>query len=333
MAKKMLQGDEAVAEAAIAAGMGFFAGYPITPASEVMVHLIKKKANAVQFEDEIASVNAIIGASMAGAKAMTATSGPGFSLMQEGIGLAAMTRTPIVIVDVMRVGPSTGMPTLPAQGDILQSMHGSHGDYFPLVFYPNSVPEIYKVTIDAFNAAEEIQGPVTVLIDGYLGHLYETFDVPEFKIIERSRPALGDVGGRHFTGLVAEDGIPKTQDAEVHKKIMADMKNAQEETAKKYDLYEYVDKGSDTLVIAFGAVSRAVSGMEYSLFRPIRMFPVVEKLTEIAAKYKNIAVVEMNTGQYSKVIERVLRRKVTTIPLLGGRIEMEEIRDGLQRLP
>ncbi|MFH1063655.1 MAG: 2-oxoacid:acceptor oxidoreductase subunit alpha [Candidatus Woesearchaeota archaeon] len=334
MTKKMMQGSQAVAEGAIAAGLTFFAGYPITPATEILNALIRRKeVKAFQFEDEIASANAIIGASMAGAKSMTATSGPGFSLMQESIGLAAMTRTPVVIVNVMRVGPSTGMPTMAAQGDIMQSRFGSHGDYFPIVFYPNSASEIYTTTIHAFNAAEELQGPVILLLDALISNLYETFEAPVIDIVPRKRKPMGTVGNRHLTGLVSEDGIPKTQDAGIYKEIIHDMQNAQEETAAKHALYEYIKKDSDTLLIAFGATSRLLSDIgQHSIFRPIRMFPVIDELKSIASKYKKIVVIEMNTGQYSQVIGQFLKRDVTTIPLLGGNIHLEEIRDGLSRL-
>jgi 2-oxoglutarate ferredoxin oxidoreductase subunit alpha len=334
MAKKLLQGDEAIASAARHAGMNFFGGYPITPASEILHYIVQKEdVKVVQFEDEIASINACIGASMAGAKAMTATSGPGFSLMQEGIGYAHMTKTPVVIVNVMRVGPSTGMPTMPSQGDILQCKYGSHGDYFPIVFYPNSVSEIYKVTFDAFNAAEEMEGPVILLSDGYLGHLYETFDMPEFKVAERKRKPIG-FDSRHFTGLLSEDEVPKTQDAELYKKLMIDMKKRQEDAAKKYNSYEYIDNKSDTLLISYGSVSRLMYKYKdkYSYFRPIRIFPMIEDLKKIAKDYKKIIIVEMNTGQYKLEVEALLKREVNFIPILGGKINIKEVENELQKI-
>src|SRR3989304_5143038 len=160
MTKQLLQGNHAIALAAEVAGLKFFAGYPITPASEIIHEMVNKKhIKVLQMEDEIASINAVIGASLAGLRAMTATSGPGFSLMQESIGLAHMMEVPLVIVNVQRVGPSTGMPTLPAQGDIIQCIHGSHGDYFPIVFYPNSVLELYTYTVMVFSCEEEFLIP------------------------------------------------------------------------------------------------------------------------------------------------------------------------------
>src|SRR4030067_745164 len=201
--KSLIMGNQAVACGALKAGMPFFAAYPITPASEIMHELAGREPEIVfiHAEDEIASIHMVIGASLAGRKAMTSTSGPGMSLKQEGIGLAHMMEVPLVIVNVQRVGPSTGMPTLPAQGDILQCKHGSHGDYFPIVFYPNSVAELYKYTVMAFNAAEESLSPVILLRHGYISPLYETI-VPhrDFEVRKRSRPPLG-TGNRHFQGL------------------------------------------------------------------------------------------------------------------------------------
>src|SRR3989339_1399655 len=214
MTKQLLQGNHAIALAAEVAGLKFFAGYPITPASEIIHEMVNKKhIKTLQMEDEIASVNAVIGASLAGLKAMTATSGPGFSLMQESIGLAHMMEVPLVIVDVQRVGPSTGMPTLPSQGDIMQARYGSHGDYNPIVLYPNSVSECYKYTIEAYNASEESRSPVILLLDGFLGHLYETVDLEavKAKILPRKQLPLGQ-GKRNFTGLLSRDGIPCTKD-------------------------------------------------------------------------------------------------------------------------
>ena len=212
MDRKLLQGNQAIVLGAIEAGVNFFAGYPITPASDIIHEFVEiNKVKTVQMEDEIASINAIIGASLAGAKAMTATSGPGFSLMQESIGLAHMMEVPIVIVNVQRVGPSTGMPTMPAQGDVMQSRYGSHGDYFPIVFYPNSVEELYKYTVSAFNASEESLSPVILLSDEYVSHLYETISVDKkFNVTDRSRSPLGS-SNRHFTGLSHEGSIPKNR--------------------------------------------------------------------------------------------------------------------------
>ena len=317
--------------AAEVAGLKFFAGYPITPASDIIHEMVHKKhIKALQMEDEIASINAVIGASLAGLKAMTATSGPGFSLMQERIGLAHMMEVPLVIVNVQRVGPSTGMPTLPAQGDIIQCIHGSHGDYFPIVFYPNSVSELYKYTVMAFNAAEESMSPVILLSDGYISHLYETI-VPhrDFETKKHDRPPLG-TGNRHFTGLSHKDSLPKTSDVDNYRRLITRLREKQQLTAQRYNSYEYLQcsKDTDTLLISYGALSRVAYYFKdnFSLYRPIRMFPIVEEIKIIAPRYKRIIIMEMNTGQYAHEIERILHRAVEFIPILGGRIDLAEIK-------
>ncbi|MEB2309125.1 MAG: thiamine pyrophosphate-binding protein [Candidatus Brocadiaceae bacterium] len=331
MPKKLLQGNEAIAQAAEAAGLQFFAGYPITPASEIIHEMVNKKhIKTMQMEDEIASINAVIGASLAGLKAMTATSGPGFSLMQESIGLAHMMEVPLVIVNVQRVGPSTGMPTLPAQGDVIQCIHGSHGDYFPIVFYPNSVFELFRYTIAAFNAAEESMSPVILLSDGYISHLYETI-VPHYDctITPRSRPALG-MGNRHFTGLSHKGSVLKTSDVDNYRQLIASFREKQQMTAQRHNYFEYLEcsRETDTLLISYGALSRAAYYFknDFALYRPIRMFPAVEEIREIASRYKRIRMMEMNMGQYVYEIERMLHREVEFIPILGGRIDLGEIK-------
>ncbi|MGB9810072.1 MAG: 2-oxoacid:acceptor oxidoreductase subunit alpha, partial [Caldanaerobacter sp.] len=195
MSKVLMQGNEAVVEGAIRAGMRFYAGYPITPSTEIAELCAEKLpfvgGKFIQMEDEIASMAAIIGASLAGLKAMTATSGPGFSLMQENIGFAAMAEVPCVVIDVQRMGPSTGMPTSPSQGDVMQSRWGTHGDHSIIVLSPSSVKEAYYVTIQAFNLSERYRTPVVILMDEVIGHLRETVDLDEYKdieIVERKIP-------------------------------------------------------------------------------------------------------------------------------------------------
>ena len=335
MTKRLLQGNQAIALAAVKAGLNFYAGYPITPASEILHELVNKKTvKVLQMEDEIASINAIIGSSLAGAKSMTATSGPGFSLMQESIGLAHMMEIPLVIVNVQRVGPSTGMPTFPAQGDILQCKYGSHGDYFPIVFYPNSVAELYEFTFNAFNAAEESLSPVILLSDSYVGHLYETIEETDYPISKRTLAPLG-TSNRHFTGLTHEDSKPATSDPEVHKKLIKRLETKQKKVSRKYNDYEYIEnKDSDTLLIAYGAMSRVAYDFkeDFAIYRPVRIFPIVEKIKDIAKKYKEIVVMEMNTGQYANEVERLLYREVKLIPILGGKIDLNEIASKLRRI-
>jgi 2-oxoglutarate ferredoxin oxidoreductase subunit alpha len=308
--------------------MGFFASYPITPASEILHALVGTKVKALQMEDEIASLNAVIGASMAGLKAMTATSGPGFSLMQESIGFAHMTETPLVIVDVQRVGPSTGMPTLPAQGDLMQSRYGSHGDYFPIVFYPNSVAELYRFTFTAFNAAEESLSPVILLSDGYISHLYETIEVRDFRVAKRRKKPLG-AARRHFTGLTHERNVPEATNTRAHRALIAHLEMKQARASQKYACYEYIpNRRADALLITYGGLSRAAYALRkrYSLFRPIRMFPVLDELGPIAKRYRRIVVAEMNAGQYVRLVEGVVGKKVRFVPVLGGRVDLAEFR-------
>lgn len=333
--KEIIHGNEAIVRGALKSGMNFFAGYPITPSSEIMHSLAKRKdIEFVQTEDEIAAINMIIGASLGGKKSMTATSGPGFSLMQEGLGLAHKMRIPLVVVDVQRVGPSTGMPTMPSQGDILQARHGSHGDYFPIVFYPNSVEECFKYIIEAFNASEQSRTPVIVLSDAFLSRLYEVIDIEkiEFRTKGRRLKPLGDKK-RHFTGLLSESGIPKTRDSELYTRWIKEMKKEIEQAANNYSFYKYVEnEESDTLIVSFGTASRVVYPLKekYSLFRPIRMFPVLEKeLKNVSKRYDKIVVVEMNYGQYKNEVERVLKRSIHSINPVGGRINLKDIREEL----
>ena len=332
-------GNEAVACGALKAGMTFFAAYPITPASEIMHELAEHEPEIafVHAEDEIASIHMAIGASLAGRKAMTSTSGPGMSLKQEGLGLAHMMEVPLVVVDVQRVGPSTGMPTLPAQGDILQAAHGSHGDYVPLVLYPSSVEECYRTTIAAFNAAEDSRSPVILLLDGYLGHLQETVDLDAISVEVRPRTLapLGE-GRRHFTGLLAKDGVPKTKDTAYYREWYARLKAKMLETASRYRLYEYHrNPASRLLIVAYGITHRVITPLRgtYSLFKPVRMFPVLEsELRAAADEHDRIVVVEMNDGQYRGEVQKALKRDVLGISLLGGTVSFNEIRERLREL-
>jgi len=337
--RTLVMGNEAVACGALKAGMTFFAAYPITPASEIMHELAEHEPEIVfvHAEDEIASIHMAIGASLAGRKAMTSTSGPGMSLKQEGLGLAHMMEVPLVVVNVQRVGPSTGMPTLPAQGDVLQAAHGSHGDYVPLVLYPSSVEECYRTTIAAFNAAEDSRSPVILLLDGYLAHLQETIDLDAIpvEVRPRSLAPLGQ-GRRHFTGLLAKDGIPKTKDTAYYREWYARFKAKMLDAAARYRLFDYHrNPASRTLVIAYGITHRVISPIRgsYSLFKPIRMFPVLEdELRAAAAEHDRVVVVEMNDGQYRGEVQKVLRREVLGVSLLGGTISLKEVRERLHGL-
>lgn len=328
--QQFLQGNEAIVLGALKAGFDFFAGYPITPANEIMTEWAKKAADNkkikfLQSEDEIAAIHAVIGASMAGGKAFTATSGPGFSLMQEGIDFAYVTQTPLVIVNAQRQGPSTGMPTIAGQGDILQTQYGTHGDHLAIVFYPYSTEECHKYTIEAFNAAEESLSPVILLTDAAISHLTETANLDyKFKRAKRNKKYLGKNLG-HLTGLVNINGKLMTKDALAYAKWLANIQNTILTASKKYNFYEYTgNKKSNTLLVAFGSVARYLSDKKYldkyALFRPIRLFPVLEnELKKIAANYKKIIVAEMNEGQYALIIKSILRDKeIVSLPIRGA---------------
>jgi len=211
--KHFMQGDIACAEGAIAAGCRFFAGYPITPATEVAERMARRLPEVggvfVQMEDELASMAAVIGASYAGVKSMTATSGPGFSLMVENIGLAFMTETPCVIVNIMRGGPSTGQPTKPGQQDVMQAKWGSHGDYEIIALAPSSVQEIFDLTIEAFNLSETYRTPVVVLADEIVGHMRERVAIPEadeIMVVNRKKPRVPP--GEYASFRPDEDLVP-----------------------------------------------------------------------------------------------------------------------------
>jgi 2-oxoglutarate ferredoxin oxidoreductase subunit alpha len=351
--RKLTQGNEAVFRGAIAAGADYYAGYPISPSTEILNIASGWAAEHPEFrflqaEDEIASANAVIGASLAGAKAFTATSGPGFSLMQEAIGYAQKVGVPSVFVNVQRVGPATGMPTMPGQGDIMQVRYGSTGDYTPIAFYPNGVEEAFRVTIQAFNAAEESQSPVVILSDTFVAHLNEVVDLDELAgsvpVVERSIPPLGrhEPGKpRFFAGVLMYEhgpsaGEPATADADEYLRQYYAAKHRHTEVADRYPLYEHgwnVD--AKVLVVCYGIVSRVAAPLapDYALFRPIRIHPILDdELAAIADRYEAIVCLEANDGQYADMVELALRREVKRVPLLGGRISLEAVHDGLERV-
>jgi 2-oxoglutarate ferredoxin oxidoreductase subunit alpha len=352
MTRKLSQGNEAVFRGALAAGASYYAGYPISPSTEIL-NIASGHASQhpgfrfLQAEDEIASANAVIGASLAGAKAFTATSGPGFSLMQEAIGYAQKVGVPSVFVNVQRVGPATGMPTMPGQGDVMQVKWGSTGDYTPLAFYPNGVEEAFRVTVSAFNAAEESRSPVVILSDTFVAHLNEVVDLDAaadgLAITERELAPLGDYtdAPRFFAGvLMYESGLnagePATADADEYLRQFYAAKHRHLEVAQRYALYEHgwnVD--ADVLIVCYGIVSRVAAPLrdEYALFRPIRIHPILDaELREITQRYPEIVVVEANDGQYADLVELAIHREVRRVPLLGGRISLEAARDGIDRV-
>src|SRR5687767_1444459 len=353
MTRKLTQGNEAVFRGALAAGASYYAGYPISPSTEILNIASGWAAEHPEFrflqaEDEIASANAVIGASLAGAKAFTATSGPGFSLMQEAVGYAQKVGVPSVFVNVQRVGPATGMPTMPGQGDIMQVRYGSTGDYTPLAFYPNGVEEAFRVTIQAFNAAEESLSPVVILSDTFVAHLNEVVDLDELaadaEVAERTIPPLGrhEPGKpRFFAGVLMYEhgpnaGEPATADADEYLRQYYAAKRRHLEVAKRYALYEHGwNLDADVLVVCYGIVSRVAAPLrdEFALFRPIRIFPVLDsELAAVASRYREIVVVEANDGQYADLVELAIHREVKRVPLLGGRISLEAVREGIDRV-
>ena len=352
--RKLVQGNEAVFHGAVAAGANYFAGYPISPSTEILniasayTAAHHREFRFLQAEDEIASANAIIGASLAGAKSFTATSGPGFSLMQEAVGYAQKVGVPCVFVNVQRVGPATGMPTMPGQGDIMQVRFGSSGDYTPIAFYPNGIEEAFRVTVQAFNAAEQSRSPVVVLTDTFVAHLNEVVDLDELAadvtVIPRDIPPLAKhVAGqpRFFAGVLMYEsgpsaGEPATADADEYLRQFYAAKHRHLEVAKEYALYEHGwNRDAEVLVICYGIVSRVAAPLaaDFALFRPIRIHPVLaDELREITQRYREIVVVEGNDGQYADLVQLAIGREVKRVPLLGGRISIEAVRDGIERV-
>jgi len=339
--KKLLSGNEAIFKGAIRAGARYFAGYPITPSSEILQQAsLYSEENPefrfLQAEDEIAAAIATISASLAGVKSFTATSGPGFTLMQEALGWGHAVEAPCVFINSMRVGPSTGMPTQPAQSDLFQVKGGSAGDYYPIALYPNSVEESFRLTITAFNAAEESLSPVILLADAFLSHLNEMADLDgiEAQVVPRTKEPLGK-GRRLFTGTAHDRmGNVKTNDPEAYRDWLNDLKERHLTTADKYPLFEYIPKkDSETLLIAFGITSRIISSLKerFSIFRPIRIFPFLEKeLQEITRPYRHIIVVEGNDGQYASWTECAIHRKVMRVHCLGGGFKFQWIQSQIE---
>lgn len=353
-----LQGNRACALAAVAAGCRFYAGYPITPSSEVAenmsLELPKVGGVFIQMEDEIASMGAILGASMGGEKVMTATSGPGFSLKQEHIGYGFQAEVPCVVINVMRGGPSTGMPTRPAQGDVMQARWGTHGDYQPIVLVPASVAEVYEQTVRAFNLAEQLRCPVIVLFDEVIGHLVETVAIPDassLKTVDRKwadgpkegflpykagknmvppMPRPGDGYRTHTTGLTHDEkGFP-TQDPETVKRVISRLLGKAEHHRDLVDASESIDTDdAEVLIVAYGISARAAhravmdareEGIKAGLFRPITLWPFPERAFEKAAKKaQHIIVPEMNAGQVVYEIERLAgRERVSSLARFDG---------------
>ena len=358
-------GNETIAEAALRAGCRFFAGYPITPSSELASHMALRLPELggtfIQMEDEIAAMGAVIGASLAGAKAMTATSGPGLSLKQENIGFAMMAEVPCVIVDVQRGGPSTGLPTAPAQGDIMQARWGTHGDHSVIALTPLYPREVYVETVRAFHLAELYRTPVYVLIDEIIGHTTETFVVPSDAecptIKPRSqyaeaaphtwRPFHDFFEGNHLhiTGLShTREGFPTTNPKIVHESIehlVNKIVKAQPQIERND---EFLLDDAEIAVVTFGSPGRAArqavldaraKGIKAGIFRLITFWPFpVETVRLLVDRVKAVAVPEMNLGMLSLQVEKSAMRRDVKIYQVnqsgGAAIEPQPILDAIE---
>ncbi len=340
-----IQGNEACAKGALKAGCRFFAGYPITPSTEVAEtlsrELPKVGGSFVQMEDEIASAGAIIGGSWGGTKSMTATSGPGLSLMQENIGYAFITETPIVIVDVQRGSPSTGQPTMASQSDMMQARWGSHGDYEPIALSPSSVQEFFDFTIKAFNLAEQYRTPVFVMADEIIGHMREKITIDEdieivarqmpedkdnflpFKNVENGTnpmPSFGQGFNIHVTGLTHDErGYPDTNDPDTHHNLVQRLCDKVLNNRDKICSVQSKNcEDADLVIISYGAPFRSVSeacekaraeGKKVGYIKLDTPWPFPEKqVKELTKNASDVLVVELNLGQMYYEVDRVLRR-------------------------
>jgi len=361
--EQFIQGDKACVYGALIAGCRFFAGYPITPATEIAEEMASKLPKLggtfIQMEDEIASMGAIIGASWTGKKSMTATSGPGFSLMQENIGYAIMTETPCVIVNVQRGGPSTGQPTRSSQGDVMQSRYGAHGDYQNIVLCPATVQQTLELTIRAFNLTEKYRVPVTILMDESIGHMREKIQIPEDILIANRDmvdisygyykpfrtgfmhatkiPEFAPFGSGYrtfITGLTHdENGAPVTNDYKAHSELVERL--SEKITENIDDIYyvksRYVEY-ADIAVISYGISARpslAAAKIAQKLEKNVAFINLLtlwpfnyEFIAEISRQVEKIIVVEMNMGQiYHSVREAAEGRcDVVLFRSLGGRV-------------
>ena len=344
----LLQGNQAVVEGAIAAGVRFYGGYPITPSTEIAEGMAKRLPQVggkfMQTEDELAGIGTVLGASLGGAKAMTATSGPGFSLKQEMIGMACSAEIPCVIVDVQRVGPATGQPTSPSQGDVMQTRWGTHGDHWLIVVSPSSVPECFDLTRRAVELSEKYRCPVILLMDEIVGHMRERIELPDsyegLSVPRRKQPdtppkkylAYADTDGSmvptmadfgsgyrwHMTGLVHDEtGFPKGTPAAT--------KNSQDRLHLKLRDHEddivqvenYRTEDADVVVIAYGGAARTAydavdmardEGIRAGLLRPVTIWPFADRQIQAAAKKaKCLLVHELNCGQYVREVGRAVR--------------------------
>lgn len=354
-------GDHACAEGALAAGLDFFGGYPITPSTEIAEHIAHRMPSLdgrfVQMEDELASIAAIIGASAAGARSFTATSGPGFSLMMENIGLAAMMELPVVIANVMRASPSTGLPTMVGQSDILQARWGSHGDYGIIAYCPASPQECFDLTIQAFNAADQYRVPVFILMDEVVGHMAERVIIPEASEIPHHPrkgpthepdekvflsyapdddlvPPIAHAGEGykvHMTGLTHDERGYPALNPPTHDKLVNRLVDKIRLNADEIVMYEEFGlDDAETVVISFGCTARSArhavlearnAGEKVGFLRLITIWPFPEgRIRELidGGNVKRFVVPEVNLGQLRREVERLTSLPVLRLNHAGG---------------
>jgi 2-oxoglutarate ferredoxin oxidoreductase subunit alpha len=362
-----MQGDEACAEGALAAGCRFYAGYPITPASEIMIRMVHRlpevKGAFIQMEDEIGSISAVIGAAWAGAKAMTATSGPGLSLMIEALGYAVITETPCLIVDVQRAGPSTGQATRPAQGDMMMVKWGAHGDNEIVALSPWSVQEMYDLTVKAFNFAERFRVPVFLLADEAVGHLRETLVIQEeVEVFDRVKipgkppfgteevngvppmPAFGEGANLLVTGSTHDSwGFRKTQDSAVQARLTERLiRKVRDFKSEIIETDSHLLEDAEVGLVAYGFTARAAlaavktlrtQGVKAGLLRLVSIWPFAdEAVAALGRRCRKIFVPEMNRGQIAGEMTKYTSTPVIPLPKTNGEvIEPAEIVEEIRR--
>lgn len=369
---QLMQGNEACAEGALRAGCRFFAGYPITPASEIAERLSYQLPQVdgtfIQMEDEIASMGAVIGASLAGVKSMTATSGPGFSLMQENLGFACMAEVPCVVVNVMRGGPSTGLPTNPSQGDVMQARWGTHGDHPIIVLSPTSVMESFSLTVKAFSYSEKYRTPVILLMDEVVAHMREKVVLPdasEVEVIDRIKPSVppewylpyedtsfgvppmgifGEGYRYHVTGLVHDiRGFPTLRQDEIEPFLLRLFRKISTHFNDIQLFENFFIEDADLVIVAFGCTARSAHramveararGMKVGLLKLITLWPFPRRFVEpLTQAGKTLLVPEMNMGQISREVKRVnqgMTEVITVNKIDGTMITPQEILEKIE---
>jgi 2-oxoglutarate ferredoxin oxidoreductase subunit alpha len=364
--RRLVQGDEACAQGAIAAGCTFFGGYPISPSSEIAEYMARELPRHggvfIQMEDELSSLGSVLGASLAGAKAMTATSGPGFTLMQEHLGYATLAEIPCVIADVMRLGPSTGLPTSPSQGDVMQAKWGSHGDRSAVALAPGTVREIYDITIRAFDVAERLRTPVTLLFDETMGHMREgvTLTAPDPGSLWH-RPIPQQAGGTghlleafvpneegvaqvpdfgrgyrfHVTGLMHDERGYPTSDGAVAAALLERLERKLAPVEDWFPPEEYCLDDAEVVIVAYGIMGRVVKqvvdrlrakGTRAGMYRPTVLWPFPARQVKKATDQAQVVVVaEMNAGQWAIPVEVATEGRIPTVRINSLGIGVDEI--------